>query len=62
MILMVAGTLPEKLRQTYLEIGLAGCREAWENSWGARYVERVLALALRRKRQAQPSIETISPE
>lgn len=53
MILSVAKTLPEELRARYTEIGLAGCREALENAWGARYVERVLAMALRGRRLDQ---------
>jgi len=57
MILAMAETLPEKLRARYTEIGLAGCREALENAWGARYAERVLAQALRRQRQDQAAAE-----
>lgn len=57
MIQTVAGTLPEELKETYLAIGLAGCREALENAWGARYVERVLVQVLRLKRQAQSPAE-----
>lgn len=57
MILTMAETLPEELRQRYLAVGLAGCREALENAWGARYGERVLAQALRHQRQAAAEVD-----